>query len=103
MHESHPLQHGLKEGIGRHRRNDRFGNYKNMPHEDVGWVGIAGLHATQQLWYEFHIECLLRKLNDMQSSGIPAQRDFLLQEFQRINKLNSPQPSSDPEPPLTMA
>ena len=103
MEANHPLHHGIEPAYGNQINTIQTKANAHLHWQDVGCFGVDGLSTYQQLWYEFHIECLLRKLNDMQSSGIPAQRDFLLQEFQRINQLNSPQPSSDPEPPLTMA
>ena len=59
MNSSHPLHHNLK-------------------------VGFGGLERERQLWYEFHIECVMRKLYSIDKDRPIYESAFVQEQFKRI-------------------
>ena len=64
MESTHPFHHNLK-------------------------TGLKGLSPEQELWYEFHIECLMRKIFEVQTlpDDGSAPNEFLNNELDRIESI----------------
>ena len=75
MDSTHPFHHNLK-------------------------TGSKGLSPEQELWYEFHIECVMRKLFHVEMSrDIDVETGFLPDEWTRITDLVISEKNADHNAP----